>query len=110
MLGRWTTALQLWPAGSTENPHARPQEMACSEQPSAAGENERGQTIQELRANPKSHNHLRFLRRSQTSFLQWKAQSREPYCTSVCPWNSSPSSATSSEEELGSPTQPVSAL
>lgn len=54
MLGRWTTVLHPWPAGSTENQLECPQKMACSEQSSAAKkkkkkkarERERGKTVQ----------------------------------------------------------------
>lgn len=35
-LGRWTAALQPWPAGSTGNPLGCPQPPVCSEQPGAA--------------------------------------------------------------------------
>lgn len=35
MPGRWTTVLQPWPAGSTENQLEYLQKMVCSEQPNA---------------------------------------------------------------------------
>lgn len=63
MLGRWTTVLQPWPAGSTGNQLECPQKMACSEQPSVAAKSERKDSaVGELIANSNSHNHHTFLR------------------------------------------------
>ena len=66
MLGRWTTVLQPWPAGSTGNQLECPQKTACSEQPSVAVKSERKDSaVGELIANSNSYNHM-FLIRSPT--------------------------------------------
>ena len=67
MLGRWTTVLQPWPAGSTGNQLECPQKTACSEQPSVAAKSERKDSaVGELITNSNSHNHRMLLIRSQT--------------------------------------------